>query len=208
MSDRGVIYVAFGEAARREAEMSIRSLRTCGNAMPVAVACDGPLRHVGPVARVPFGDPGPGARWAKLNADLLAPQAWHSFLYIDADTRVRGDLSAGFAVLADGWDVALAASDHQGGELLWHVSEEERRVTAREWGHVPLQLQCGVMFVRRNEATACLFAAWREEWRRWGDQDQGAFLRALRRVPVRVWLLGKAWNGGAVVAHLFGRLRA
>jgi hypothetical protein len=66
------------------------------------------------------------------------------------------------------------------------------------------QWQCGVMFVRRNERTERFFKAWHREWGRYGGEDQAAFVRALHRVPLRVWVLGRPWNGGAVIQHRFG----
>ena len=204
----GVIYVAFGASAEREAAASIETLKKTNPSLPVAVVCEGKT-HTNGVTRIPFDRPGNGARRAKLNVDRLAPQEWGAFLYLDADTRVRQDVSAGFSIVEDGWDVVITASDHQvGNGLMWHVGEQEREATVEALGNFwPLALQGGLMFVARNERTAALFEAWREEWERWGDQDQAALLRALHRVPVRVWLLGRCWNGGAIVEHRFGRAK-
>ncbi|HML23512.1 MAG TPA: hypothetical protein PKD09_17785 [Aggregatilinea sp.] len=136
---------------------------------------------------------------------------WTSFehvAYLDADTVVHQDLQVGFAALDDGFDLALCASRNQGDELLWHVGVDDRRETLAVMGcSEVLQLQAGVFFVARNARTQALFAAWRSEWARFRGQDQGALLRALRRVPVRIWLLGQPFNGGAVIAHHFGELR-
>ena len=205
----GVVYVAYGDPARREATASIGSLWQ-DNDLPAAVICDEPLDVQGcRYVHVPEADLDPGARWAKLNVDNLAPKQWRMFLYLDADTRVRGDLSAGFAALEAGWDVALCASEHQDGDdLMWHVGPKERETTLDELVNpFPLALQAGVMFVNRCPRTTKLFQAWRDEWLRWGGPDQAALLRAMRRVPVRAWQLGRPWNGGALVEHKFGRAR-
>lgn len=199
----GVIYVAFGHNARQEATASIISLRQ-HNDLPVTVVCDATL-DIEDVECIPFRKPGPGARWAKLNIDNLAPEAWTNILYLDADTRIKASITAGFDLLADGWDMAIAPSTCQDHDALWHLSGEERALTLSEIVE-PLQLQAGVMFINRRRCAA-LFAAWRDEWQRFGDQDQGALLRALKREPVRVYLLGRDWNGGAVIEHLFGRAR-
>lgn len=203
----GVIYVAYGRAACQECRYSVESLRRYHD-WPIAIVCRSKI-DIPDVKCITFTNPGPGARRAKLNITKLAPKAWKNILYLDADTRVRGDLSAGFEVLADGWDVALTFSQHQvGNEFLWHVGDEERQTTLDELGNpFPLQFGAGVMFVARNDATARLFAAWREEWERWHDQDQAALLRALCREPVRAWTLGRDWNGGSRVKHYFGRAR-
>ncbi len=202
MPERGVCYVAYGEAARREAAESIRSLFEQMD-LPVACVAASPL---GVGEYIPHEPTDPGARLVKLSLDLLSPFA--QTLYLDADTRIRGDLSAGFRLLDDGWDLALAYSTRQGGDVLGNVTAPDRLDTRRALGvDDVLGLQCGVMFWRRCEAVSALFALWREEWRRHKAMDQGAFLRALHVVPVRVWLLGRDWNGGALVEHRFGRAR-
>lgn len=89
--------------------------------------------------------------------------------------------------------------------MLWHVGAAEKDETLRSWPCAPLQLQGGVMFFRRSAAVERFFDRWREEWLKHGDQDQAALLRALTRTRLRIWLLGRPWNGGAVVGHLFGR---
>lgn len=189
----GIVYVAFGRRAEREVKKSIRSLQN-HNDIPVTV-----------VDQSTFGDPGPGARWAKLNMDRLVD--YERVLYLDADTRVCGDLSVGFELLND-WDLVLTPSKYQDGNLFAHIrGDEEKQETLREIENPsPLQLQAGVMFFDRGRC-ARLFEIWREEWQRWRDQDQAALLRALKRSPVRVWLLGRCWNGGELVEHRFGKAR-
>ena len=118
-------------------------------------------------------------------------------LYLDADTLVRQAVDVGFEMLADGWDLVMVPSTNQGDDVLWHVRPEEVGATFAELGYQPLQLQCGVMFIARNERTAAFFDAWHDEWMRWCDEDQAAFLRALKRVPLKIWMLGYPWNGGA-----------
>jgi len=191
----GVAYVAFGAKAEQEQEQAVATLRRF-HPWPVEVVREAPYG---------LGDM-QASRWAKTHLLDLVP--FDQILYLDADTRIHVDLSAGFRVLDAGWDVALAFSENQGQDWLWHVGEAERNVTRAEWGGVrPLQLQAGMMFVARNERTYALFAEWQRQWARWKDQDQGALLRALRVKPVRLWLLGRPWNGGALVQHLFGRTR-
>ena len=196
---RGVVYVAYGDAAEREMNYSLDSLRRW---------------HDWPVVQVKSHVKGMGdgmsdkqrSRWAKVTMIDWTP--WDDTLYLDADTRITGDLSAGFDILDDGWDMAMAFSEHQGNNWLWHVLPEDRALTKETWdGLQALQLQCGVMFVRKNDATRALFSAWRQEWRRCQDEDQGAFLRAWRESPVRLWLMGRPWNGGEVVRHYHGRAR-
>lgn len=193
MSREGVIYVAIAANAEREQGYSAATL---------AVHSDRPVTVVRACGA---GDNLTQARRAKVNLDTLSPYA-HT-LYLDADTRIRGDLSAGFDALADGWDVVMTASGQQGPEWLWHVTADEREATLIELGYAALQLQCGVLWFAANERVRDLFAAWRAEWARWQGPDQGAFLRAVHQTPVKVWLMGRDWNGGQIVEHRFGAVR-
>ena len=185
----GVIYIAIGNNAQSEAALSVKSLKR-HNDLSVTVIDD-------------FDQAGKGARWAKLNIDQLVD--YDRVLYLDADTRIHGDVTNGFKILDD-WDMAITTSENQGVEVFRHVKSGERLQTIREVGYIPLQLQAGVMFFHRQRC-AKLFETWRQEWQRWQDQDQAALARALSKQPVRVWLLGREWNGGGLVEHLFGRAR-
>lgn len=205
----GLVYIVYDQAARREAAASVASLQASGgkNDYPVAIVGEG-VSGVDHIAfDSPFVEAVRASRWAKLNLDRLSP--FRYTLYLDADTRVKGDLAAGFKILADGWDMVIAPSGRQGGDVMGHLPQAERSHTlATLRNPLPLQWQAGVFYFERERAGA-LFAAWREEWQRFRGQDQGALLRALAASSVRVWALGDVWNrpGGEVVEHLFGRAR-
>lgn len=201
---RGICYVAYGENARSEAAMSIRSLRIWQSSIPVSVISDTPADGA---KHIPFDDPRYGARWAKLNLDLLSP--YDTTLYLDADTRPRADLAPLFAPLDAGYDLVLAPSTQQADKALWHVEAQEREATFDTFGFTPLQLQAGVLAFRKCEAVTALFAAWRDEWcgSEHPTQDQAALLRALYRVPVKLWLISSILSD-QLVLHLFGKAKA
>jgi hypothetical protein len=203
--ERGAVVVAYGDRARREAEGCLRSLGKSNPGLALAVVSDRPLKgHM--LIQAPDLDV--GARLAKLSLATLSP--FEATCYLDADTRVHGSLEAGFAILEDGWDLVITPSKNQGNDLLGNCQLEDREATYRALHcHYPLGLQAGVMWFRRCDATARLFALWREEWLKFRSQDQGALLRALARAPVRVWLLGRTFNGGKgdIVEHRFGAAR-
>jgi len=208
---RGVVYVAYGPNARREAIASIASLWQY-NDLSVAVVSRTELAIEGIVSICyPTKDEGDGlgdiplSRWAKLNLNKLAPKPWDCILYLDADTRVRGDISNGFKFIEDGFDLAIAASSCQGVEAFHHVEEEERQLTF-EAIPFPMQFQAGVFFWHR-ERCGELFRVWREEWLNFKGQDQAALVRALEQTRPRVMLLGSPWNGGELVEHRFGYAR-
>ncbi|MFO7858382.1 MAG: hypothetical protein R6V11_05600 [Ectothiorhodospiraceae bacterium] len=193
----GVIYVVYGRKARDEAEASIKSLRKHHPDWDIKVVGDSPCRH----ARYhSFPDRGAPGRWAKVNLDKLT-NSEHT-LFLDADTRVHGKLDVGFRLLDNGYDLVMVPSPPQHNDALRHLTKEERAATMRELPLDPLQLNTGVMWF--GPGAAPLFEVWRTEWLRWKDKDQGALLRALNRHPVAVAILGRPFNGGAVVEHRFG----
>lgn len=202
---QGIVYVAYGKNARTFAIRSIATLRL-NNTIPVAVVSDKPLGLFN-VKDIYAEDVDPGARWPKLNINRLSP--FEYTCYMDADTYAYASINAGFAILKDGWDMAIVPSENQGERLLWHLDNgKELAHTLRAIGNYePLQLQGGVFFFRKSQAVHDFFAAWREEWECYKDKDQGALLRALKRAPLKVWLLGRPWNGGALVAHHYGQAR-
>ena len=104
--------------------------------------------------------------------------------------------------------MALTPSASQGIDLFRHIGDCEKVNTLEVLQNpFPLQLQAGVMFIRRSQDVKSFFEAWYYEWHRFRGQDQAAMLRALDHNPIRIWLLGRAYNGGDVVQHHFGRAR-
>lgn len=194
-----IVYVAYGQKAIQEVSLSIKSLRK-HNSYPITVVCDKPL-NIEDVLYVKFKDESYGARWAKLNIDNLVNS--NIIGYLDADTRVHGSLEPAFNMVKNGWDMVLSYSINQGSDVLKHIDNGEREATLAEISNpFPLQLQCGVMFFNRLRCKK-FFERWRFEWR--GKKDQAAFLRTLDECPIKIALLGRPWNGGSVIEHLFGR---
>lgn len=192
--------LAYGPAARREAAACIGSLRTYHPGLPITVLSDAPLGIAGVdnPTRSPLGA-----------IDKLRVLDWtrcERVLYLDADTRAGGNLLAGFGLL-EHYDLAITASNNQARDWLWHASLAEREATLAAMGFQGLQLQGGLWFLRRTEETMAFMAAWQREWVTYRGPDQGALLRALYARPIRVWLLGRPWNGGALVEHRFGSAR-
>jgi len=200
--NKGVIYVAYGELARNAAVKSIVFFRRY-NDYPIACISHKPLQD--DVQHIQFPDKDLGARIAKLNLNLLTP--FNQTLYLDADTVPYQNLSHGFDILDDGFDFVITPSAKQDRDFLWHCNEEDREDTQLPYWSTPLVLQAGVFYLAKNERTDLMFDIWRTEWEAHHNQDQGALLRALHKVPLKVWLLGRCWNGGAVVGHRYGKAR-
>lgn len=205
-----VYLVARGASALDEARGCIDSLREFHN-WPVYLATDlikvaEGLNDVQLINLPPDIDD--GGRWAKISILGMVDQVHDQVLYLDADTRVYGDLSVGFAFLDAGWDMVITASGHQDHELMWHIDTEERDYTLQRIGNgLPLALQAGVFWIKRNTMTARLFRAWCDEWSLYSDQDQASLLRAVNLIPVRIALLGPQFNGGGIIGHRWGAIR-
>lgn len=156
-----------------------------------------------------LGDPLTLSRLTKLNLDTLSPYRYT--LYLDADTEVlQPAIMVGAEILQDGCDLVITPSQNQGNDFLAHSTPEDAQATRAALGDLmPLQLQAGVFWVSWNERTRALWQAWRAEYGQYGQQDQGALLRALEVAPVKIWLLGAAFNSkrGSIVKHNFGRAR-
>jgi len=146
------------------------------------------------------------SRYAKVT--MLDWSPFDYMLYLDADTQVYGDVSMGFDMLARGFDLVIAPSANQlERNWLGHCGEKDQRSTRRSVGFQALQLQAGVFFAAKNARTKALWRAWHAEWLKHEGQDQGALLRAFYKHPVKVWLLGQPFNGGAAIGHHWGALR-
>lgn len=198
----GVVYVAYGKPARKEARLSIQQFRLF-NRMPVIVISNEPLQRS--IKHIHYPNRDKGARQAKLNVNKLSP--FQYTLYLDADTRPYQSLKLGFDILADGFDLVIAPSTKQNRDFLWHCDELDRKETVDIYWIAPLALQGGVFYFAKNVRTDAFFESWREEWAKYKNQDQGALLRALHNVPLKVWLLGTCWNGGAIVGHRYGQAK-
>jgi len=193
----GVYIVAFGEPARKCANLCIDSIHKHMPGLPVCLAAAEPL---GPEdVFVKHKDADIGGRIAKLSAYALAPKEWNYILYLDADTEVVGDIGFLFQALQDGWEFLICKDmDKYSTAVMMKRpdNKDECEVTwdllgAREGA---LQYNGGMMGFRRNKRTAKFFNMWREEWERWGKRDQGALLRALYRQPLRMYVLMNQWN--------------
>lgn len=197
---RGVMMVAYGRNARTEAKLSIASFHEQHEEYPVLLVSDTPMEGID-FQYAPDDDPSFRAR--KLEMYDLSP--FDETLYLDADTRVVGNVSVGFDILNDGWDMVIIPSNGQGADFLWHVLPDERQQTRDLLQGAELQLQGGVFWFRKGEAVSRFFAHWKAEWALHRGQDQAALLRALHLSPIKIWLLGRPFNGGAVIQHRFGR---
>lgn len=208
--DQGIVYVVYGLRAVRAVKRSIETLKI-HNRLPIVIISDVEDLNIQGTRTVRFALPGDNiqrSRQAKLHLLEHIPDKWKYILYLDADTEVHQSLGSGFEILKAGWDLVITPSDAQEGDLFRHIGDCEKASTIETLQNpFPLQLQAGVIFINRSPAVKSFFGAWYHEWLRFRGQDQAAMLRALDKCPVRICLLSRAYNGGDVVQHHFGRAR-
>ena len=212
--DKGVVYVVYGEGAINQYRIARQHLGRVHPDWRVAYLSDARIqcrRGVPPATWLPHPDTGGGVRDIKLKVDQLVP--FEYCLYMDADTRCRYSMSAGWDMLRDGWDMLLSTTFAQQHRLFGHIdtlgnAPGEKAATIEEVGGIPiLALQGGAMWFHRHGPVFDFFECWREEWERWKGQDQAALMRALRRCPIKLWLLSRDWNGGSLLGHYHGHAR-
>ena len=200
-STRGIYCVAFGEPARESCRRMMASAKAFMPDVPICLCAatpigttDAPLEDV----FVEGEDSDIGGRRAKLMAYENSPAEWETVLYLDADTEVVAPILQYFEWVEDGWELAIC-KDIYPNDVLGHirhkVHSQEALATVQITGTWDvLQLNGGAWAFRRCEATAAFFLAWRREWERWAQRDQGALVRALYTHPLRLLLLGNEWN--------------
>lgn len=193
---RGVVMVVYGEQAEQSERRACEALEHICPDLPVHIERQ----------RRGWATDTAESRYAKVTLFNWSP--FDHTVYLDADTQVYQSIDVGFQMLADGWDIVISPSQNQDEyEWLWHCGKVDKAETLKALGFQALQLQAGVFFMAKNERTEALFEAWRTEYSMYGFQDQGALLRALYQHPLKIWLLGRPWNGGAVIGHHFGAIR-
>jgi lipopolysaccharide biosynthesis glycosyltransferase len=212
--EQGVVYVAYGEAARDCLMSSMRSLHSVHPGMPMTVITDEQFPNgVNCIIRE---DDHIGARLARFEVAMRTP--YDKTCYLDVDTTVLASLQPGFDIL-DGFDLALAMDGkhtvHYVARMTSRVpfTREEVQVTVREVGTGMVTLHnCGLIFFKPVPSIQRLFQVWKAEWERFGKRDQLAFVRALQQNPVRMVTLPHWWNTGhtpkaEVILHHWGDAR-
>jgi hypothetical protein len=187
--DCGVLIIAMGDKARAGAAYCVESLKRWHHGFEVVIVSNQP--HPAADQTIIRDDVDVTCRSLKTAMDALSPYEYT--LYLDADTSIVGPLDHGFRALDQGWDMALALDYNPTIEGAKQHNPWELNATAKVWGGRDFgHYNSGVVFFHRTAAVSAFMRAWAEEWR--GGYDQMAFLRALRAQPVKLWLLGQAWN--------------
>lgn len=228
---RGVVMMAFGDKARKEAEASIASLHEHMAQLPVVVVGD---RKVAGATFVKWDGESPfdvdAPQNYRFKAGRVKPFLYWSapfdhVLYLDSDTRVWDDLSPAFDLLTSfemlptyhpdphrrvpAQNVSALYNKARAG---WYHNRREREATIRGWGDGELPYwNSGVIFFRRCKAVERVMRAWHEEWMRYQQWDeQLALMRATFAHPLKLSVLPVGWNAphkdqARYIWHNYGR---
>lgn len=198
--ERGVIYCVYGKAWQLVDE-AIASLHQFNPDMPYRIVSD---ESKGDHLVILFEDKQKLARQAKTNLEKLSP--FKHTLYLDIDMLIQQPIDTYFTQLDQGYDMAIAMSQQQGDRWCWHITEDEREFTLNEIGMRPIQFQAGAFSFKKSPKIRAFFAEWRRQWTIYQGHDQAALTRALRAKQIRLSVLGRAFNNGAVIKHDFGAI--
>jgi hypothetical protein len=165
--NRGVIFVAVGEAHVAAARTAARSVRQSCRELPIDLFTDVPDsagNEFSVVIKLDEAHP-------RSKVDCLSRTRFERTLYLDNDVRVISDISHLFGVL-DRFDVALAHA------ALRNTPKADARWRIDLPKSFP-QFNSGVFLYRRNEPVLRFMRTWAEAFREFGSKRDQATLREL-----------------------------
>jgi hypothetical protein len=216
---RGVIYMCWGDPATREAEASMRSLwkATPGMAVMVVGDCKAIKYFAGregvtvqPCDVDPFTNQTAfGFKAGRIKPLLYKLSPFEQTLYVDAETEFKISPGLGFDLL-EKWDFVIAEAELRSLATTFPDNRTEADRTAA-WIKTPhiLYHNSGMLFWRKNDATAHLFDLWASEWLKFkGWDEQVALLRALLQSEAMFLNVPYTWNcrgpkGAYLLYHRF-----
>jgi len=214
--------MCWGEPAMKEAEASMRSLWKKEPDMPVLVVgdgetCDRVAAHFAGREQVSthkcYVDPFTsqtafGFKAGRIKPLLAGISPFEQSLYVDAETEFKISPKIGFDLL-EHWDFVVAEAEIRSLANSFLDHTEADRTAA--WLKTPYILyhNSGMLFWRKNDATAHLFELWASEWLRFkGWDEQVALLRALLKSDALFLNVPFTWNcrgpkGAYLLYHRF-----
>ncbi len=221
----GIIYMSFGEKAAAGVLKSIQSLSRMGSEIPVTVVGNTRVEGADFIeweGQTPFAATERNNfqfRAGRVKPFLYGYSPYDFTLYIDADTEFIRDITPGFQALKE-YDIAISeellliSGLYNKKQAGWEINIQEQKQTLREIGKDERFLNSGVIFFRKSEASARLFASWAKEWMRYQQWDeQLALTRALHQTNgLKLKRLSTDWNNPhrdrsrtIIIFHNYGR---
>ncbi len=188
---RGVLYVASGDFSYlMHAACSILSLRDNGYDGPISILTDfkpAQLRGLKKydVQCIPVEIPKNArrpSRWIKTQLASFSP--YKQTLAIDADTVILRPIDGIRRFLSKG-PVCAAMDRNQTLATVNHGRHEEFLYTIRRHPTTVPHYNTGILLWRKSKKADKLFEEWHNEWLRFGDIDQLAFIRAVQNTGIK-----------------------
>lgn len=179
---RGVVYVATGAAHAEAARRSAASVRATNPALGIALFTDQPVIGAGFDVVHAIADP-----HKRSKVDHLAATPFAETLYLDSDTRVRGDLDELFRLL-ERFELACALRGNA-------VTRHRKGRGARDIPDAFPEYNCGVLLYRGTERVRGFLEAWRRAYAALGKvADQRSFRDTVWDSDLRIAVLTSRYN--------------
>lgn len=194
----GILYVAFGDAFRAEAMLSISSVRDKMPNVEICLMTDQmPVSGLGDKLSVELISPA----HIRAKVDFLSQSPYEKTIYLDSDTLVESDIGELFQLL-DRFDV-----------LATHDWARKRRSLSRKvagYGDIPYgfsEVNGGVIAWKKKAQTQEWLDKWKELYYQLqapGTRDQATLRISLWESPVSLYILPPEFNlrGRRARAHV------
>ena len=133
------------------------------------------------------------------------PEQYDSFLFLDTDTHVLGDVTFGFEQ-AEEYHFAMVPAAHYCMDHFWGFDEVMARELMPRCGQ--LQYNSGVIFFVRTDVTASVFQRWNELTRCYPQPFDQSFLSlAFEQLGIRPYVLSPNYNYRGMGVPIIGEVR-
>lgn len=200
--EEGVLYLAFGYEYVVEAVLSLLSLRYHHPDLPaslltnLAIAEDNPggiFEGVEYFDEVITVDAENGEN-RHYKTSLVEYTPYERTLYLDADTYIENDITAGFAYVDAEFEMTVRPVEYPLGPDHHHFEDLEMNIRGLPL-HEHSYYNTGVIFFDDSDETVEFFRAWNETYREIAHPyDAISFLQTTFETDVRIYPLNQTWN--------------
>ena len=206
---RAVVWLAWGEKYVAEAAKSRETMRSLEYPALLITEADTAdfARQTGAFDQVivaPFEQSGPGNQ-RKSEMWRWLPEGIDTFLFLDTDTRVLGDIGLGFEK-AERYGIAMVPAAHYCLDHFWGFHEVMEEEGIEPQGQ--LQYNSGVIFFTRTPEVQEVFAKWGALTKKHGGRwDQSFLTLAMELLDVRPYALSPNYNYRGMGVPIVGEVR-
>ena len=135
------------------------------------------------------------------------PANYNTYLFLDSDTRVIGDISLGFEK-ADKYDIALSPAPHYSLDCFWGFDNIMKMEGINCKGQ--LQYNTGVIFFKKSPVITSIFTRWKYLALKYQDiftNDQPFLTLALEQLDINPYTLSISYNYRGFGDAISGKVR-